>query len=87
MSRVDCNSTKPDGRLFFRGLGFVGVSAWAYHTPPRMMPFRMVTSTAPDSEASGPVNILTRPYTTAACAAGVKMKTAGRGSSRYRHHG
>ena len=45
------------------------------------------TSTAPHPQGSGRVDILTYPYTTAACAAGVVTVTASRGSSRWRYHG
>ena len=38
-------------------------------------------STAPDPQGPSRVDILTHPYTTAACAAGVVTATAGRDSS------
>ena len=43
--------------------------------------------TAPDPQGSGRVDIFTHPYTTAARAAGVVTRTAGRDSSRYRFRG
>ena len=51
------------------------------------MPFRVAISTAPDPHGSGRVDILTHPYKTAACAAGVGTGTADRDSSRYRYSG
>ena len=47
----------------------------------------MVISTEPDPQGTGRVDILTHPYTTAACAAGVVTRTADRNSSRYRYSG
>ena len=46
-----------------------------------MMPFRVAISTAPDPHGPGRVDMLTHPYTTATCAAGVVTGTAGRDSS------
>ena len=51
------------------------------------MPFRVAISTAPDPQEAGRVDILTHPYTTVACAAGVATGTADRDSSRYRYGG
>ena len=56
-------------------------------TLPEKMPFRVAISTAPDHHGSGRVDILTHPYKTAACAAGVGTGTADRDSSRYRYSG
>ena len=42
---------------------------------------------APDPQGARLVGILTHPYTTAACAAGVVTRTADRDSSRYRYSG
>ena len=48
------------------------------------MPFRVTISTAPDPHVSDRDDILTHPYTTAACAAGVVTRTTDGDSSRYR---
>ena len=65
------------------------ISGWACASPtlPGMMPFRVAFSTAPDPQRSGRVDILTHPYTTAACAAGVVTVTVGRDSLRCRCRG
>ena len=54
---------------------------------PGKMPFRVAISTAPDPQGIGRVDILTHPYTTAACAAGEVTGTARRDSLRYRYSG
>ena len=51
------------------------------------MPFRVAISTEPDPQGTGRVDIITHPYTTIACAAGVVTRTADRDSSRYRYSG
>lgn len=48
-------------------------------------PFRVATSTSPDPQGSSRVDILTHPYSMAACAGGVLPVTVDRGSSRYRY--
>ena len=91
MDRVDRNWTKSGGRLFSQWLGALLVDELAqvsHYTeewvsvclsplsPPHLNP----------RDQSGRVDILTRPYTTAACAAGVVTGTAGRDSSRCRYN-
>ena len=51
------------------------------------MTFRVAISTETDPQGTGRVDVHTHPYTTAACAAGVVMKTTDRYSLRYTYNG
>ena len=67
--------------------GFVSGRACESPTLPGTMLLRVAISNAPDPQGSGRVDIITHPYTMAACPAGVVTGTAGWDSSRCRYHG